>query len=228
MNQTTFTYLQCLYELFSEERNAVIAEQQEQYMKHNFSFFGIKTPRRRELQSPFLIKNELPPKAELFDAVQQLWQWNEREMQMFGQELVAKYVKHFEPNDIVLLEYMITNKSWWDSVDFIAANLVGPYFIEYPDAKALNIERWLESGNIWLQRTCLLYQLKYGKETDLLMLINVIDRLNGSGEFFINKAIGWALRQYGKVDPHWVEDFVNNSELSALCHREALKLIAKV
>ncbi len=96
---------------------------------------------------------------------------------------------------------MITNKSWWDSIDFIAINLVGEYFKIYPCQIATYVDKWLKSGNIWLQYSAILFQLKYKQNLDTEMLSYVINNLLGSKEFFINKAIGWILREYGKSNP---------------------------
>jgi 3-methyladenine DNA glycosylase AlkD len=83
----------------------------------------------------------------------------------------------------------------------------------------------MNSGNMWLQRTALLFQLKYKKATDVNLLSDYILRLQGSKEFFINKAIGWILREYSKTDPDWVIQFVQNNNLANLSRREALKWI---
>ena len=103
---------------------------------------------------------------------------------------------------------MILNKSWWDTVDYIASNLVGVHFQKYPDLMYPVTEKWMNSGNIWLQRTSLLFQLKYKKKTDVMLMTNYIQQLQGSKEFFINKAIGWILREYSKTDGDWVRDYV--------------------
>ncbi|WP_109831553.1 DNA alkylation repair protein [Reichenbachiella versicolor] len=227
MIDSTLKSLHDLLLVFEQNADTEIARQQKAYMKGRFEYFGIKAPDRKQLQKPFLVKAFLPRKNELQDIVEWLWGQEQREFQMYGQELVQKFVKDFERNDIKLMEYMVVTKSWWDSVDFIASNLIGEYFKKFPEAKDFNIDRWLKSDNIWLQRVCLIFQLKYGSDTDVMTLIKAIDFLNGTNEFFINKAIGWALRQYGKVDPDWVVDFVDNTELSQLSRKEALKLISQ-
>lgn len=210
---------------FRSHSNPTIAKNQKAYMKDHFEYFGIKSPARNEIQRPFLIAKYLPPKAELEDIVKALWEKPEREFQYFGQELTLKYKNQFEENDIILFEFMIDHKSWWDTVDFIAANLLGEYFKIYPNVRERYVQKWIKSGNMWLQRSAIIYQLKYKNEVDTELLSYAIQSMLGSREFFINKAIGWSLRQYGKFNPNWVVDFTNNNELANLSRREALRLI---
>ncbi|WP_262890263.1 DNA alkylation repair protein [Maribacter aquimaris] len=139
--------------------------------------------------------------------------------------MVFKYTKQFSISDISILEYMVTHKSWWDTVDYIAVKLIGPYFVLYPGQLDTYLEKWLASGNIWLQRCCLLYQLKRKDDIDTFRLGHIIQRLLGSKEFFINKAIGWVLREYSRTNPEWVKAFVANHELANLSRREALRLM---
>ena len=113
---------------FKKNSNKQIATQQKTYMRGQFEFYGIKTPLRREIQKPFLVKAYLPKKSNLERIVKILWSQSEREYHLFSQELVEKYIKQLEKNDISLLEYMVTHNSWWDTVDFIAIKLIGEYF----------------------------------------------------------------------------------------------------
>ena len=218
-------FLQTLELEFETNSDQNIAAGQMAYMRNQFKFYGIKTPKRREIQRPFLEKSYLPPKVELQQIVKTLWQKPQREYQFFAQELVFKYRRIFDKNDIALLEYMVTNKSWWDTVDYIAVKLIGPYFEYYPEQLDTYIEKWLASDSIWLQRCCLLYQLKRKDKIDTQRLEYIIKRLLGSKEFFINKAIGWVLREYSRTNPSWVMNFVQRNELSPLSHREALRLL---
>ena len=216
-------------ELFEAESlsnsNREIAERQAAYMKNKFKFLGIKSPLRKELQKPFLLLSGLPKKEEIHKIVKTLWQKPEREFQYFAQELLQKSNKQFEKKDILLFEELITHKSWWDTVDFIASNVLGSYFVKFPELREKYIKKWIASNNMWLQRSALLFQLKYKKEVDTELLSYSINLLLGSKEFFINKAIGWSLRQYGKYNPSWVLDFVNKTPLENLSKKEALRLI---
>jgi len=218
-------YIISLQQEFSLNSNKEIAIAQKQYMKNKFEFYGIKSPLRRELQKAFLVQKYLPEKKELEFIVKELWLKPERELQYFTQELVKKYTKQSEKEDINLFEFMIINKSWWDSIDFIAVNLLGSYFKEYPEQIERYVEKWLKSNNIWLQRCAVLFQLKYRQELNTELLSVIINSLLGSNEFFINKAIGWVLREYGKVNAIWVKEFVLNTELSNLSRREAMGLL---
>jgi 3-methyladenine DNA glycosylase AlkD len=218
-------FIGSLEQEFKRNSNTKIAKEQKAYMRNQFEFYGIKTPIRREIQKPFLVKSYLPPKTDVKGIVNILWNKPQREYQFFAQELVFKYKKEFAKNDIALLEYMVTHKSWWDTVDFIAVKLIGAYFILYTEQLDPYIEKWLASENIWLQRCCLLYQLKSRDKMDTIRLEYIIQRLLGPKEFFINKAIGWVLREYSKTNPLWVTKFVANNDLANLSKREALRLL---
>ncbi len=210
---------------FKRHGNASIAKEQKRYMKNHFAFFGMHAATRRKAQQPFLVKQYLPAKQELFSLVKALFSKPERDFHHFAQELVFKYHKQFDKADIELIEYMVTHNSWWDSVDFIASKIAGSYFMKFPEEREAIVQKWLDSGNMWLQRTALLFQLKYKKELDTKLLAHTIKSLLDSKEFFINKAIGWVLREYGKTDPDWVMDFVANHALAPLSKREATRII---
>lgn len=220
-----YEFIQTLELELKRNSNTKIAAGQKAYMRDQFEFYGIKSPLRRQIQKPFLTKSYIPPKVELEEIVKVLWNKPQREYQFIAQELVYKYVRQFDKNDIELLEYMVTRKSWWDTVDYIAVKLIGPYFIRFPEQLNPCIEKWLGSGNIWLQRCCLLYQLKSKDKMDTERLEYIIKKLLGSKEFFINKAIGWVLREYSKTNPDWVRDFADSNDLANLSRREALRLL---
>lgn len=218
-------FIETLEDELRRNSNVAIALEQKAYMRDKFEFYGITATRRREIQKPFFVKNYLPEKRKLDRIIKELWSRPQREYQYFSQELVFKYCKQLEEKDIELFEYMITHKSWWDTVDFISNKLVGEYFKKYPEQVGKYVEKWLESNNIWLQRSALLFQLKYRDNLNPELLSFIIHGLLNSKEFFINKAIGWVLREYSRTNPIWVADFVNNTELNALSKKEALRLI---
>jgi 3-methyladenine DNA glycosylase AlkD len=218
-------YVNQLIQEFTDHKDDLRAERQKAYMKGHFVFFGLTSPLRKEIQRSYLLRSNLPPKAQLNNLVKSLWNKPERELQYFAQELVYKFAKEFEREDISFFEHMITHKSWWDTVDYISSNILGSYFKAYPETRMDYVDKWLTSNNIWLQRSALLFQLKYKDQVDNELLSKVIHTLLGSKEFFINKAIGWSLRQYGKFNPNWVIDFVDRTPLESLSRREALKLI---
>ena len=218
-------YLRTLTSAFRENADAINARSQKAYMRNQFEFYGMTSPIRRKVQKPWLQKENLPSKTLLVDIVKNLWQRPEREYQFFAQELTYRYVKQFDKKDIELLEYMVTHKSWWDTVDYIAAKLMGEYFKRYPEQREIYVKKWLSSNNIWLKRSAILFQLKYKDQVDTKLLTHVITSLLGSKEFFINKAIGWMLREYSKTNPAWVLDFTNKHQLEKLSRKEALRLL---
>lgn len=218
-------FIETLETEFKKNSNSKIALEQKAYLKNQFDFYGIKTTKRREIQKPFFIKEYLPEKRALDKIVKELWNKPQREYQYCSQELAYQYINQSEKKDIELYEFMVMHKSWWDTVDFISSKLMGEFFKNYPVQKDQYVQKWLKSNNIWLQRSALLFQLKYRGELDTQLLNFVIHSLLGSKEFFINKAIGWVLREYSKTNPDWVKQFVNATELNALSKKEALRLL---
>jgi len=102
---------------------------------------------------------------------------------------------------------MIKQKSWWDTVGFIAVKLMGPYFSKFPKQIPVYVNKWLATENIWLQRAALLFQLKYKEGLDMELLSDTSNCFLGSKDLFVNKAIGWALREYSRTNPTWVVEF---------------------
>jgi 3-methyladenine DNA glycosylase AlkD len=147
----------------------------------------------------------------------------EREFQYVAMEYVKLAKKSWDARLPALCEQWVGEESWWDVVDFLAPQILGPYFLQFPAERDVWIQRWMNSGNFWLQRFCLVFSLGYKKKTDTVLLAATIQALSSSKEFFIQKAIGWALRQYARTDPEWVLDFVEDNALAPLSKREALK-----
>ena len=123
---------------------------------------------------------------------------------------------------------MRTHQFWWDSADAVAAKLIDGHFKLFPHLIKPHTAAWRDTNDLWLQRTCLIFQLKYGVSTDEEMLFEYILQLSKSKEFFIRKAIGWALRQHAKVRPDAVRSFLNQARLSPLSRRQALRYLDKV
>lgn len=218
-------YVSDIQTTLSKNSNSENALFMKKYMKNKFDFYGIKSPLRKELCKPFLKKEIIPDITQIERIIKELWNEPERELQYFAMELLSKYSKDTDTHAIELFEYMIINKSWWDTVDYIAANLVGKHFQKYPELILPITNNWATSNNIWLQRTSILFQLKYKSKTDLPLLFKYILIHSKSKDFFIRKAIGWALREYSRTDPNAVVNFVNSNKLSGLSTREALKRI---
>lgn len=222
-------YVNSVKEVFSQNSNPENAFWMKKYMKNQFEFYGIKSPNRKELCKPFLKKENLPQIEEISEIIKGFWNEPQREMQYFGMELLSKYSKLLSNDDFKLFEFMITTKSWWDSIDYIATILVGNHFKLHPELKDSIGVKWNNSDNMWLNRTSILFQLKYKSLTDEKMLFQFILKHTGSTQFFHRKAIGWALREYSKTNPKSVISFVNEHEnkLSGLSKREGLKVINK-
>jgi 3-methyladenine DNA glycosylase AlkD len=220
-------YVSDLEERYLSKSNPLRALKMKAYMRNQFEYIGLSSPERVDLSRSFLSANALPPDNMISDVVELLWELPQREFQYFAIELMRKRIKYMDKNFIRFLEELIVRKSWWDTIDSIAANLVSAHFQRFPDLVQSVVSRWMDSGNIWLQRSCILFQLKYKQKTDLKLLYNLIDHLKESKEFFIQKAIGWILREYSKTNSDEIAEYVHNHELKPLSKREALKIISK-
>lgn len=213
---------------FESHRNREKAESMERYMKNHFPFLGIQTPERKQLVREVLQNNEAPKAADLPVIVRELWALPEREFQMVALTLLDKYRKHLNETHLPLLEELITTKSWWDSVDMLASHFVGLILAAHPHLIESYVQEWMASNDMWLQRTCLLFQLKYKEKTDTKLLFSSTRQLSHSKEFFIQKAIGWTLREYAKTNPQAVWEFVQTHDLAPLSKREATKHVKNV
>ena len=218
-------YVSAIKKTFSSHANPKNAVPMIRYMKDQFDFFGIQSKQRRDLQREFMKKENLPLLDQIEGIIKELWALPQREFQYFGMELLEKYVNKVDKEIVTLFEYMILNKSWWDTIDMIAVRLIGPFFQRYNELIVPCTEKWMYYGNMWLQRSAILFQLKFKKNTDTELLFNYIQALADSKEFFIQKAIGWVLREYSKTDPKTVIQFVKSTSLAPLSKREALKVV---
>jgi len=209
------------FEKFSNSENAV---QMEKYMRNKFKYYGLKTLIRKEIISHFIKQNGLPQISELEIVVTDLWNAEYRELQYFALVILDKIIKKADIGFISFIEFLILNKSWWDSIDFIAPNLVRTHFERYPELIPEYTNSWINSENIWLQRSAILFQLNKKKDTDIELMFKLILTRKNSREFFVQKAMGWILRQYAKTNSEIVINFVKiNPELPELTKREALK-----
>ena len=197
------------------------------YMRNQFPFLGIKTGALSQLLKARIGQSGLPDLADLDLILRDLWVLPEREFQFAGIGLLEKYLKVLPPHFIDTLAYLIKTKSWWDTVDSLAGTSVGAHFKRYPDVRDATLPNWRQSQHLWLQRSCILFQLGYKQETDFELLKDIIRENLGSKEFFINKAIGWALRSYSRMDAQAVRSFVAETPLHPLSAREALKWLER-
>jgi 3-methyladenine DNA glycosylase AlkD len=220
-------YFSDLTEVFEKNADPVRAAGATAYMRNKSEFYGIASPLRRQMVKEFIVKNGYPAYDQLEEMIRFAWEQPRREWQYTAMEITEHFVKNADQNLLDLAEWMITHKSWWDSVDFVAPNIAGMLFKKFPEVKMQFIENWMNSGNLWLLRSCLIHQLRYNKTADRALLFNLCERLAVHPDFFIRKAIGWSLRQYSKFDPEAVIDFVDNHELSNLSRKEALKVVMR-
>lgn len=221
------SYLQPLVTLLENHADAAKAAPMARYMRDQFPFLGIKSPERKTLFRQFIAESGLPQLQDLEAAVWDLWQLPEREYQYCAQDLLHRMRKQIRPDFVPLLERLITTKSWWDTVDGLASHAVGGLFTRYPDVREPTVARWRNSDNFWLRRTTLLFQLGYKDKTDEALLLALIEENLDSDEFFIQKAIGWVLREYSKTAPNVVQRYVALTTLAPLSEREALKWMKK-
>lgn len=211
---------------FREHGNPETAQMQMWYMRHQFDYFGLKMPQWSALTKTIHQQNGIPEGENLKNLVRLAFDDAHREMQYFGLETIQKTLKKQPEGFIDFLEELICNRSWWDTVDWLA-KLVGIHFKRFPELIRPVTERWMDSGNFWLQRVCLIFQLAYKEKTDAELMFAYIRRVAHSKEFFLQKGAGWALRQYSRTNPEAVENFVQQTPVSALTRREALRLIKK-
>lgn len=214
---------QGIIDRFEANRNEELAGPMQAYMKDNFPFLGIKSPLRKQLLKEHFAAHTLPEPRQLFDEVWNLYRLPEREYQYAAIALLDKMKKHLTPNDFPALLQLIETKSWWDSVDAIAPKSVGHIVKMDREYGEKVMQKWALSDNMWTNRSAILHQLKFKQETNTDLLVEMINQHSRSNEFFIQKAIGWVLREYAKTNSDWVKSFVEEHPLKPLSKREALK-----
>lgn len=217
------SYLAPLAEPFRRAADPANAEPMQRYMKGIAPFFGVKTPQRRALLKAHIATYGLPPVAELSGICRSAFAQQERELHYCAVDLLSRMAKKLGPEHLPLIEELITTKSWWDTVDLLASNVVGVVLKRHPAEIVAWNERWMESPDMWLNRTAILFQLKWKADTDTDLLFANIRRHAAHKDFFIRKAIGWALRAFAYTDPDRVRDFVARQPLAPLSQREALR-----
>lgn len=194
------------------------------YMRDQFPFLGVTSPVVRKAAKPTLDSAREASGDEIVTFVDRCWDQPEREFQYVGVILLRRRVEILEPGHLEDLERYITTLSWWDTVDGLAAWSVGPLVRANPELVEV-MDAWVDDENIWLARTAIIHQLSYKAGTDGDRLFRYAQARAADTEFFIRKAIGWALRQYAREEPDRVRAFVeaNRRQLSGLTVREALK-----
>lgn len=216
-----------LEELFEPYRNAKRAETAQAYMKGNFSFIGMRSELRRTAQKGWVdsLKN-IEDRSVRWEIIRALWDKEERDYHYVAIDYLNSWPKkYFSEEDAADLEWMLGENSWWDSVDAIASNYLGKWARAYPRKARETFEKWRYNDSFWLQRSCLIYQLKYKDEVDSAYLEDLIRQMNSNKEFFIQKAIGWSLRQLSKFKQEEVIRILANNPIKGLALREASKYL---
>lgn len=196
------------------------------YMRNKFKFLGIKSPKRKEIFKE-IFENFKNNKEIDKEFVVKFFNKDYREFQYIAIDYLIKMKKYFLKDDIFFIKDLIITKSWWDIVDLIASNLLGEICKKYPSLIDEQIVFWINDDNMWIRRSSIIFQLRYKENTNLEILQKSIESNIDDNEFFIQKAIGWALREYSKTDYKWVLNFINNHNLSKLSKREAEKYIKR-
>lgn len=216
-------YSKKLLDTFRKHHKVELAPKMEAYMRNRFPFLGINSPHRKELESLFFKANGLPDIMDLKQVVNDLWKMPEREFHYTALTIYQKMRKKINP-DFDFLQHLITTNTWWDTVDTIAPNLAG-FYVMQDAAYTKLMDEWSEADNFWLRRSAIIHQLKFKDKTDFERLKKYCDANKHDDEFFIRKAIGWALREYAKQDAFAVMEYVNKADLKNLSRKEALKHI---
>lgn len=195
------------------------------YMRGAFPFLGIAAPDRRKLSREVLAGTARPDEADCRAIALRCWALPEREYQYFAVDYLRRHVeKSCSSGFLPTARHLITTRSWWDTVDPLAAHVVGPLVAADPALPAV-MDQWIEDGDLWIVRTALLHQLARKTSTDADRLFGYCLRQAAHQDFFVRKAIGWALRAYAYTDPEAVYAFVvpARDRLAPLSVREALK-----
>ena len=209
---------------FEENRNELLAESMSKYMQDKFRFLGIRGATRTEIYKKYF-PDARKTKIIDWDFVESCWNKEEREFQYVVVYYLKAMQKFLKREDISKLKYLIVTKSWWDTVDLLA-KVIGSLVIRIEGYDQIMLE-WSKDSNIWLKRVAILYQLSLKEKVDKQILERILVDNLGDNEFFINKAIGWALRNYSKYNPEWVREFIkkNKDNMASLSIREASKYI---
>lgn len=195
------------------------------YMKGCADFFGLTSAEWLAIGKKYTDENGIPDGENLIETVRICFADDHREMHYFALEIAQKRVKTQPPGFISFLEELILEKSWWDTVDWIA-KLVALFFQKNPMLLRPTVERWMASKEMWLQRVAITFQRYYHAKTDTELLFECILQVRGSRAFFLQKGAGWALRELSKFHPELVKKFVAETEgLAPLTRREALRLM---
>jgi len=217
-------YLKEIQKIFLANGDQLIAKEAKAYLLNQFEFYGIKTPLRRQLCKTFYKTHPIKDHTELSKLIKECFNEPQRELHYFAIELLGHHKKIWSIKTIPLIEWMITHQSWWDSVDSTNTHVISKFFLLHPEHIEAYTSKWNQSSNKWLIRMSILFQLTYKTKTDTNLLSKYIENSQLHEDFFVRKAIGWALRAYAYTNKKWVIQFVKaHPLLNNLSKKEALK-----
>lgn len=211
--------------VFKNFSNETLAERQKHYVRNLFSYYGLPKPIRDSLQKPILKKYFTKDEKEVKKTLNELWKKEQREFQYTALDIADAFLKFSSKEMLASFETMIRKKSWWDTVDMLSG-LVGNLLLKHEDLIS-QMDKWILDENLWIRRSALIFQLKWKDRTDQTRLFKYCSLTMHESDFFIRKAIGWALRQYSKTNPSDVKKFIyeNQKTLSPLSTKEAGKFL---
>jgi 3-methyladenine DNA glycosylase AlkD len=219
---TAATILPRLLDEYRSAADPEAAGSMSAYMRDRMPFFGIGSKPRRALDREVVAGLEPPTEAEVAEVLRACWAEDEREVQYFACDWTRKHVRRLSPSFLPVVEEAVTHRSWWDTVDALAGS-VDRLVFAHRELRA-EMDRWLHEDDLWLRRVALIHQLRWKADADVDWIeAACLDRAHET-DFFIRKAIGWALREVSKQDEQRVRTFVaeHDAELSGLSKREAL------
>jgi 3-methyladenine DNA glycosylase AlkD len=220
------SFVTTIKQQFEANENVGYGKKQSDYLKNHFPFYGIPTTKRREILKDALLLHKEEVSTNFRAICWELFQLPQREMHHAAIDIFLKEIKNkYQIEDIVLIEKLLLTNSWWDSVDTLAKYAVGGYLETFPEKTYEIIEAFSNADSMWLNRTAIIFQLGYKQKTDFNILVSECEKHKHSTEFFIQKAIGWALREYGSVNPTAVLYYVNSTNLKPLSKKEAIRKI---
>jgi 3-methyladenine DNA glycosylase AlkD len=209
---------------FAAERDPARAIAMAAYMRDQFAFAGLAAPVLRTVERSAFARLPAPTSEDLREFALACWARPEREFQYAAVDYLRKHVKAAGPEFLPVARELIVTKSWWDTVDPLATRFAGDLVRLHPLLSGV-MDAWAADDDLWLVRTAILHQLHYGTATDTARLFGYCTAQAGHPDFFVRKAIGWALRHYARTDPRAVRAYVDahRDRLSPLSVREALK-----
>jgi 3-methyladenine DNA glycosylase AlkD len=197
------------------------------YMKTEMPFFGVQKAARTGILRD--VVRDYPPRdrAEYEEMIVALWQLPHREEKYLALGVARHFEEHVTPEALPLYRRLIVEGAWWDLVDEVATHLICDLVIAYPVEVWPTVDTWIDDDDMWLRRTAIICQVGAKEDTDATRLFRFCEARAFEKEFFIRKAIGWALRQHARIDPGGVARFVitHRDQLSGLTYREATKHI---